>query len=224
MRTGQILHADDTDVYDVFGRARVGYDGTNSDVAAFTHRDAPTSGLKIDASGNVGVGNVPNSNSQMQVTTAGYQKNVLTAYYGGNNLPISIGVDNSSGDAYLAWNTKQSSGANQAYFVDNFATKLRCTGGQFIFYTAASGTAGNTITFSEKIVIDNNGYAQFKSRFGCNDVTPAAKQTHVADAETSHALNATFSDTEVEGALNALGTKINSILATLETFGFHATS
>lgn len=32
-----------------------------------------------------------------------------------------------------------------------------------------------------------------------------------ADASTAHALNATFSDTEVEAALNALGTKLNSV-------------
>lgn len=34
-----------------------------------------------------------------------------------------------------------------------------------------------------------------------------------ADATTSHALNATFSDTEVETALNALGTKLNAVIA-----------
>lgn len=39
----------------------------------------------------------------------------------------------------------------------------------------------------------------------------------IANASVAHALNATFSDTEVEAALNALGTKINSILAVLRT-------
>lgn len=33
-----------------------------------------------------------------------------------------------------------------------------------------------------------------------------------ADANTSHALNSTFSDTEVETALNALGTKLNAVI------------
>lgn len=36
-----------------------------------------------------------------------------------------------------------------------------------------------------------------------------------ADAATAHALNATFSDTEVEAALDALGTKINSLCTKL---------
>ena len=38
----------------------------------------------------------------------------------------------------------------------------------------------------------------------------------ITDAETAHDLNATFSDTEVEAALNALGAKINAILAALD--------
>ena len=38
--------------------------------------------------------------------------------------------------------------------------------------------------------------------------------THLtADASTSHALSATFSDTEVEAALDALGTKLNAVIA-----------
>lgn len=46
----------------------------------------------------------------------------------------------------------------------------------------------------------------------------------IANASVAHALNATFSDTEVEAALNALGGKINSILAVLRTNGIIATS
>lgn len=44
-------------------------------------------------------------------------------------------------------------------------------------------------------------------------------QTKIADASVAHALNATFSDTEAEAALNALGTKINAILDVLEAHG-----
>jgi hypothetical protein len=38
----------------------------------------------------------------------------------------------------------------------------------------------------------------------------------ITAAVTAHALNATFSDTEVEAALNALGTKINEVITALE--------
>jgi hypothetical protein len=46
--------------------------------------------------------------------------------------------------------------------------------------------------------------------------------THVTNASVAHALNATFSDTEAETALNALGTKINAILDILEEHGLMA--
>ncbi len=38
-------------------------------------------------------------------------------------------------------------------------------------------------------------------------------------ASTSHALNSTFSDTEAETALNTLGTKLNALGATVDTYG-----
>lgn len=41
----------------------------------------------------------------------------------------------------------------------------------------------------------------------------------ITAASVAHALNATFADTEVEAALNALGTKINLILAALRSSG-----
>ena len=42
------------------------------------------------------------------------------------------------------------------------------------------------------------------------------QQSNITNAETAHALNATFSDTEVEAALDALGSKINEILTALD--------
>ena len=53
---------------------------------------------------------------------------------------------------------------------------------------------------------------------------PIDQQSHIADASTSHALNATFSDTEVEAALDALGTKINAVIAVVEANKLTATS
>jgi hypothetical protein len=53
-------------------------------------------------------------------------------------------------------------------------------------------------------------------------VVVSSQQALVADASVAHALNATFSDTEAEAALNALGTKINAILDILEAHGLMA--
>lgn len=44
----------------------------------------------------------------------------------------------------------------------------------------------------------------------------------ITNASTTHALNSTFSDTEVEAALNALGTKVNAVLAALRNNGIIA--
>lgn len=48
------------------------------------------------------------------------------------------------------------------------------------------------------------------------------QQSNITDASVAHSLNATFSHTEAEAALNALGVKINSILAVLDAYGMTA--
>lgn len=53
-------------------------------------------------------------------------------------------------------------------------------------------------------------------------IANGTQAANITDASTTHALNATFSDVEVETALNTLGTKINSIIAALEAFGITA--
>lgn len=59
-----------------------------------------------------------------------------------------------------------------------------------------------------------------------NGGTPAkgTTVTKITDASVAHALNATFSDVEVEAALNALGTKINLIIDALEAFNISASA
>lgn len=82
------------------------------------------------------------------------------------------------------------------------------TGMKFIGYTVAAAlTTDETV---EVVLVQGEPI-----------IVPAA---HIADAETAHDLNATFSDTEVEAALNALGTKLNAALAALEAAGITASS
>lgn len=66
------------------------------------------------------------------------------------------------------------------------------------------------------------GTVQFNGNVGFFGTTPVVQPAHVTDAETAHALNATFSDTEVEAALDALGSKINEVLVVIETLGLKA--
>lgn len=81
----------------------------------------------------------------------------------------------------------------------------------------------NRLTIADAIVAAANT-GQVPSELTALDAvtgTTIANGTQAAgitNASTAHALNATFSDVEVETALNALGTKINSIIAALEEF------
>ena len=52
--------------------------------------------------------------------------------------------------------------------------------------------------------------------------TPTVQSALIADASVAHALNSTFSDTEAEAALDALGGKINAIIDVLIAKGLIA--
>jgi hypothetical protein len=64
----------------------------------------------------------------------------------------------------------------------------------------------------------------FSGDVGFYGKAPITQPAHITNASIAHSLNATFDDTEVEAALNALGGKINSIIAVLETLGLKADS
>jgi hypothetical protein len=64
-----------------------------------------------------------------------------------------------------------------------------------------------------KVLVDDQTDA------GAGEITTFTPQADITDAVVAHALNATFSDTEVEAALNALGVKINAILDVLDAAG-----
>lgn len=68
-------------------------------------------------------------------------------------------------------------------------------------------------------VVDNSGVAEIHLD-GVKVL--AAQQSAIADAVVAHDVNATFSDTEVEAALDALGVKINAVIAALEAHGILA--
>jgi len=52
----------------------------------------------------------------------------------------------------------------------------------------------------------------------------AAASAHIPAANAAHSINATFSNTEVKAALDALGAKLNAVIVALETFKVTASS
>lgn len=55
-------------------------------------------------------------------------------------------------------------------------------------------------------------------------IPSGTQQAHIANASVAHSLNATFSNTEVQNALDALGAVINAILLVIEEFKQTATA
>lgn len=61
--------------------------------------------------------------------------------------------------------------------------------------------------------------------FGAWSTTPPGSQpAHIADADTSHSLGSTYDAGAVNSALDALGTKINSLISLAEAYGLAASS
>ena len=96
--------------------------------------------LSIDSSGNVGIG----------VTPSAWGSFAITQYKGG-----FIGSQSSS-YLYIGQNT-YFNGTDFKYVSTAAVTMLEQSFGAFVFYRAASGTAGNTVSFSESCRIDSSG-------------------------------------------------------------------
>ena len=64
---------------------------------------------------------------------------------------------NSSGYTFLSDNAYIDSGSTTRYITSNFATLYRQQSGQHNWFTAASGTAGDAITFTQAMTLDASG-------------------------------------------------------------------
>jgi hypothetical protein len=95
--------------------------------------------LRIDSTGNVGIGKVPQSDSTF--TTLELE---------------GITLLNTSTDLNLAKNAYYNAGWK--YQSTNAATLYNTSQGVHAFYSAPSGTAGTAVTWSEKMRIDSNGH------------------------------------------------------------------
>jgi hypothetical protein len=103
--------------------------------------------MLLDTSGNVGVGVTPSawlasSYKALQVNTTG----VLASFGSGSNQSTR-----------LANNWFSNTSGVDTYITSNFATVYQQNSGQHQWYTAASGTAGNAITFTQAMTLDTLG-------------------------------------------------------------------
>jgi len=100
--------------------------------------------VRLDASGNLGLGVTPSAWGG-GLSGTGLQVGAYTSITSANAFGAGYGFN-----FYY-------DGTNYRYVASNFASLIEQSGGAFRFKTAASGTAGNAITFTQAMTLDASG-------------------------------------------------------------------
>ena len=103
--------------------------------------------MRIDSIGNVGIGVIPEATSTSHTALQ----------IGGNAIISSYKTQGTSGEVDFGHNFYYAQSGLDKYISTDEATKFRLTSGHFRFFTAPSGTAGNTVTFTERFTILQGG-------------------------------------------------------------------
>jgi hypothetical protein len=101
-----------------------------------------TEQIRKDANGNVGIG----------VTPSAWKSNYNVLQF--NDVGALFGTPT---EVLLGSNVFVDSGDNNTYITSNYATMYRQVNGAHIWYRAASGTAGGTISFTTSMALDATG-------------------------------------------------------------------
>ena len=133
-----------------------------ADTIAFT--EGGVESMRIDASGNVGIGVTPSA------WGSGFKALQLNS---------QTGLFGSADSTFLQTNAYINSAGTNIYIGTGFATRYRQDGGVHQWHTAASGTAGNTISFTQAMTLDASG------NLGIGTTSPTRKldvrQAYTAD-------------------------------------------
>ena len=118
---------------------------TSSTGTAFDFYDLTASAnrMRLDSAGNLGLG----------VTPSAWNTSYKALQVGASAVLWSTGT----GGARLGVNYFLNSADSLRYISSNFATDYRQSNGEHQFFNAASGTAGNAITFTQAMTLDASG-------------------------------------------------------------------
>jgi len=101
----------------------------------------PTTAVTIDTAQNVGVGVTPSAWSNIFK---------VIDFYGNGSIAGSSGGITNFYNAYY-------NGSNYVYKTTDYSCRYTLNSGVHYWYTAPSGTAGNAITFTQAMTLQNNG-------------------------------------------------------------------
>jgi len=126
---------------------------SNTNMKFFTNN---TERMRLDSSGNLGLGVTPSAWSGMRAMDIGDGAFSISADGGG------------TGDGSLTWNGYYN-GSNWIYkYTGGVATRYRQSETGHAWFTAPSGTAGNAITFTQAMTLDASG------RLGIGTTSPSS--------------------------------------------------
>jgi hypothetical protein len=163
-----------------------------------------TERARVDSSGNFGIGTPPST-----------WVSSLKAQQIGGSLSL-WGTSSGSNNAGIESNSYVNTSGNSIYISSTYATRYQQYIGQHIWYNAASGTAGNAITFTQAMTLDASG------NLGVGTSSPSGRlhvsgQTRIADSSNAANYILIGSGANAPRGGNALTAQTGSLVFATET-------